>query len=67
VAYDEASTFCLWVAETYGERKLRALYRAFAGSRPPTDPEVDFTFREVLGISKLSAESEWAGWVRARL
>ena len=35
VAYDEGSAFCLWVAETYGARKLQALYRQFAGSDPP--------------------------------
>jgi len=67
VAYDEASTFCLWVVEGYGEGKLRALYRAFAGPRPPTADELDRGFREVLGVSKRTAEARWAAWVRARL
>jgi hypothetical protein len=67
VAYDEASTFCAWVAETYGEGRLRELYRVFAGSRPPTPSELDLGFREVLGVSRRTAEARWAAWVRARL
>ena len=67
VAYDEASTFCLWVVERYGEGKLRSLYRVFAGSRPPTADELDQGFQEVLGVSKRTAEARWAAWVRARL
>jgi hypothetical protein len=67
VAYDEASSFCLWVVERYSEDKLRALYRAFAGSRPPTADQVDRGFLEALGISKRTAEARWAAWVRARL
>ncbi len=67
VAYDEASTFCLWVVEGYGESKLRALYRALAGLGRPTADELDRGFREVLGVSKRTAEARWAAWVRARL
>jgi hypothetical protein len=67
VAYDEASTFCVWVAESYGEAKLRELYRVFAGSRPPNATDLDLGFREVLGVSKRTAEARWAAWVRARL
>lgn len=67
VAYDEGSAFCLWVAETFGVRKLRALYREFAGSRPPTTTELDRGFRRVLGISRRTAEGRWAAWVRDRL
>jgi hypothetical protein len=67
VAYDEASSFCLWVVERYGEDKLRALYRAFAGSRPPGADQFDRGFQEALGVSKGTAEARWAAWVRARL
>jgi hypothetical protein len=67
VAYDEASTFCLWVVEHYGEGRLRALYRVFAGSRPPNATDLDLGFREVLGVSRRTAETRWAAWVRARL
>jgi hypothetical protein len=67
VAYDEASSFCLWVVERYGEDKLRALYRSFAGPGPPTADRVDQGFLEALGVSKRTAEARWAAWVRARL
>jgi hypothetical protein len=67
VAYDEASSFCLWVAERYGEDNLRALYGAFAGARSPTADRVDRGFLEALGVSKRTAEARWAAWVRARL
>ena len=67
VAYDEASTFCLWVAQTYGKPKLRSLYSTFAGSRPPSANGLDRGFRRVLGISRRTAESRWAAWVRSRL
>jgi hypothetical protein len=67
VAYDEGSAFCLWVAETAGPAKLRALYRQFAGSDPPTSAQLDRGFRRVLGISRRTAEGRWAAWVRAQL
>jgi hypothetical protein len=67
LAYDEGSAFCLWVAETYGRSKLRALYRAFAGSSPPTATEFDRGFRRVLGVSRRIAEGRWAAWVRGQL
>ena len=67
VAYDEASSFCLWAAQTFGERRLRELYRAFAGSSPPSGAELDRGFRRVLGVSRRAAEARWAAWVREQL
>jgi hypothetical protein len=67
LAYEEASSFCLWVAERYGEGRLRALYRAFAGPTPPKPAGLDRGFQRVLGISKRTAEARWAAWLRARL
>jgi hypothetical protein len=64
VAYDEGSAFCLWVARTFGAAKLRALYRQFAGSSPPSTAELDHGFRQVLGLSRRTAERRWAAWVR---
>jgi hypothetical protein len=66
VAYDEGSTFCQWVAETHGSRKLQALYREFRGSDSPSPAELDRGFRRVLGISYRTAERRWAAWVRAQ-
>ena len=67
IAYEEGSTFCAWVAANFGEGKLRALYRAFAGSGRLSAVELDQGFREVLGIPKRTAEARWAAFVRARL
>jgi hypothetical protein len=64
VAYDEGSAFCLWVARTYGAAKLRALYQEFAGSSPTSTAELDHGLREVLGLSRRTAERRWAAWVR---
>jgi hypothetical protein len=67
LAYEESSSFCLWAAETFGEGRLRALYRAFAGSTPATAAELELGFRRTLGISRRTAEARWAAWVRGRL
>jgi hypothetical protein len=67
VAYDEGSAFCLWVANTYGAGKLQALYRQFKGSSPTGTAELDRGFRRVLHISRRTAETRWAAWVRDRL
>jgi hypothetical protein len=67
VAYDEGSAFCLWVADTYGAGKLQALYREFHGSNPPSKAELDRGFERVLHMSRRTAQSRWAAWVRDRL
>jgi hypothetical protein len=67
VAYDEGSAFCLWVATTFGAGKLQALYRKFKGSDPPSPDELNRGFRSVLGISRRTAETRWAAWVRDQL
>jgi hypothetical protein len=67
VAYDEGSSFCLWVARTYGNAKLQALYQSFAGDDRPTPFEQDASFRRVLGIGLEVAEARWAAWVRRQL
>jgi hypothetical protein len=64
VAYDEGSAFCLWVADTFGAGKLRALYRKFRGPDPPGSSRLDSGFKDVLGISRKTAERRWAAWVR---
>jgi hypothetical protein len=67
VAYDEGSTFCLWVADTYGAGRLQALYREFRGSNPPSKAEFDRGFERVLHMSRRTAQGRWAAWVRDRL
>jgi hypothetical protein len=67
VAYDEGSAFCLWVADTYGPGKLRALYLQFRGSDPPSEAEFDRGFRRVLDLTRRQVERRWAVWVRSQL
>ena len=67
VAYDEGSAFCLWVADTYGAGRLRALYRGFKGSDPTGTTELDRGLRRVLHVSLKKAQGRWAAWVRDRL
>jgi hypothetical protein len=65
LAYDESSTFCLWVESTFGERKLQALYRSFGDLGSEADrQEEDVRFRSVLGLSRAVAERRWADFVR---
>jgi hypothetical protein len=66
-AYDEASSFCLWVATTYGNPRLQALYRAFTGSQKPSFAQQDSHFQQVLGIPLRTAEARWAAWVQRQL
>jgi hypothetical protein len=67
LAYDEASSFCLWVARTFGEAKVQRLYRSFAGVEEPTPQVLDQRLRRVLGISRAAAEPRWAAFVRQAL
>ena len=69
VAYDEGSSFCLWVARTFTEAKLQSLYRSFSGAgvEAPTPQALDQRMRRVLGISRATAESRWAAFVRQAL
>jgi hypothetical protein len=67
LAYDEASSFCLWVARTFGEAKVQSLYRSFAGVEEPAPRVLDQRLRRVLGIARASAESRWAAFVREAL
>ncbi|HEX3212045.1 MAG TPA: hypothetical protein VH016_05720, partial [Actinomycetota bacterium] len=67
VAYDEGSAFCQWVAATFGSGKLQALYRKFRGSGSTSRSELDRGFKDVLGLSRKTAERRWAAWVRDQL
>ena len=66
LAYDEASSFCLWVSRTFGAAKLQSLYRSFSSfqQRPRLQQQVDQKVRQVLGISLATAQSRWAAFVR---
>ena len=73
LSYDRASSFCSWVARTFGEARLVALYHSFAGADWPSEDSkveqevLDQRFRKVLGASFTTVEQRWAGYVRAHL
>ena len=52
------------MANTFGVGKLRALYRKFRGPDPPSTSRLERGFKDVLGISRKTAERRWAAWVR---
>ncbi len=65
LAYDEGSSFCLWVASAFGEGKLQALYRSFGDlDTDATLQDEDVRFRRVLGIPRTTAETRWAAFVK---
>jgi hypothetical protein len=65
LAYDEGSTFCLWVESTFGEAKLQALYSSFGDLvGNPSRQDEDLRFRRVLKISRATAEARWAAFVK---
>ena len=66
-AYDEASSFCLWVRSAFGSAKLQLLFHSFSGSQKPSPQLQDTRFRQVLGIPKRTAETRWAAWVQRQL
>jgi hypothetical protein len=66
-AYDEASSFCLWVATELGPGKLQQLFRSFQGSQKPSSRLQDTRFRQILGMSQRAAEARWAAWVQRQL
>jgi len=66
-AYDEASSFCLWVLSAFGSPKLQQLFHSFTGSQKPSPQLQDTRFRQVLGIPQRTAETRWAAWVQRQL
>jgi hypothetical protein len=58
----------LWVAITFGEGKVQALYRSFGDlSTDATRQDEDRRFRRVLGLSRTTAEGRWAAFVRGSM
>ena len=68
LAYDEGSTFCLWVASTFGEARLQTLYSSFGDLTGDADrQDEDLRFRRVLGVSRATAEARWAAFIRGAM
>lgn len=65
LAYESAWSVCAFVAESYGEDKLRALYRALA-TGPRTATDIDAAFIAVTGTNSKDFLTAWGSWVLAR-
>jgi hypothetical protein len=72
LAYQQAWTVNVYLAQRFGENRLVQLYRALAGGGRPDESEVDAVLRQVIGAGKADLVSGWqdflrtsvAGWVR---
>ncbi|MEU9758508.1 hypothetical protein AB0D98_01570 [Streptomyces sp. NPDC047987] len=65
-AYEGGLLACELIADTWGERKLSAFYRAVAGQRE-RDGAVERALREVLSSTPAEFTARWREHLRARL
>ncbi|QBJ98496.1 hypothetical protein ERC79_02140 [Rhodococcus sp. ABRD24] len=66
LAYESSWSVAAFVAATYGESSLDALYRDLA-SGPVTGVELDARIRAVLGTSAEGLVQSWGTWVKQQL
>jgi hypothetical protein len=65
VAYQSAWSFAAFVADEYGEEKLKALYTGVAkGGDSPTQ---DAAITSALGKDKAALVKQWQGWLREQV
>jgi hypothetical protein len=70
LSYQSAWSVAAFVADKFGDDKLKRFYVALAGADQPTDPQLvttsqDTASRIVLGISRDELVSQWRGWLTA--
>lgn len=68
LAYQSAWSVAAFVADTYGDDKLKRFYIALAGADQPTDPTLVSTAQNtaaqiVLGISRDDLVAQWRAWL----
>ncbi|MFE3444012.1 peptidase MA family metallohydrolase [Nocardia sp. NPDC059180] len=64
-AYELAWSICAYLADTYNDDHLVALYRRLA-SGPQSPATEDAALREVLGTSRTDLIPAWQSWLRVR-
>ncbi|NEW44641.1 hypothetical protein GV794_23210 [Nocardia cyriacigeorgica] len=64
-AYELAWSTCAYLADTYGDDRLVALYRRLA-TGPQSSTTEDAAMREVLGTSRTDVITAWQGWLRTQ-
>ncbi|WP_241256620.1 hypothetical protein [Rhodococcus sp. KRD162] len=65
VAYESAWSVFEFVADRYGEPRLRRLYEALASGRA-SDGTIDVALESVLGLGRAQFVASWGEWVAAR-
>ncbi|MGV8872766.1 MAG: hypothetical protein ACOH2Q_09575 [Rhodococcus sp. (in: high G+C Gram-positive bacteria)] len=65
VAYESAWSVFAFVADRFGESRLRRLYEALA-SGPVSEGTVDVALGSVLGLERAQFIASWGEWVAAR-
>lgn len=66
VAYESAWTVCAFVADRFGEDRLRELYRMLS-TGPADATVVDSRIRQVLGVSTGELTTQWGSWLAERV
>ncbi|MGK9272378.1 hypothetical protein KXR83_15410 [Williamsia muralis] len=70
LSYQSAWSVAAFIADKFGDDKLKRFYVALAGADQPTDPELviksqDTASNIVLGISREELVDQWRGWLTA--
>ncbi|WP_051406291.1 hypothetical protein [Williamsia sp. D3] len=70
LSYQSAWSVAAFIADKFGEDKLKRFYVALAGADQPTDPQLvvksqDTASNIVLGISREELVDQWRGWLTA--
>ncbi len=63
-AYDQAWLLCRFIAERYGQQRLRELYRQVAGTDHDGRSFED-AVRSVVGVDSADVLSQWQQWLAA--
>ncbi|MFD4470376.1 peptidase MA family metallohydrolase [Rhodococcus sp. NPDC058505] len=66
VAYESAWTVAAFIADQFGEDRLRSLYRELAAG-PVEAPVADERIERTLGIDSRELVGQWGSWLAARI
>ena len=67
LAYQESWSLARYVADTYGEKSLIAMYRELAARGPVSATETDRMLRDVLGVDRAALVQGWQSYLREAL
>jgi hypothetical protein len=67
LAYQQSWSIARYVADTYGEQALIAMYRKLAAAGAASATETDGMLREVLGVDRAGLVAGWQAYLRESL